>query len=104
MGHYKLPRRQRHYPADHRLVDRSSWSPQLLPPVDWVFTVSSGLCGLATSLNQLILFRVVQGLAGGGLQPCSQGVLLDAFPREKQGAAMTLFGLAALLAPVVGPT
>jgi len=69
-----------------------------------VFTVSSGLCGLATSLNQLILFRVVQGLAGGGLQPCSQGVLLDAFPPEKQGAAMTLFGLAALLAPVVGPT
>jgi DHA2 family multidrug resistance protein len=52
----------------------------------------------------LILFRVLQGLAGGGLQPCSQGVLLDAFPPEKQGTAMTLFGLAALLAPVVGPT
>jgi DHA2 family multidrug resistance protein len=59
---------------------------------------------MATSLGQLILFRVLQGLAGGGLQPCSQGVLLDAFPREKQGTAMTLFGLAALLAPVVGPT
>src|SRR5262249_1111152 len=69
-----------------------------------VFPVSSGLGGMANSLNQLILFRVVQGLAGGGLQPCSQGVLLDAFPPEKQGAAMTLFGLAALLAPVVGPT
>ncbi len=59
---------------------------------------------MATSLNQLILFRVIQGLAGGGLQPCSQGVLLDAFPAEKQGTAMTLFGLAALVAPVVGPT
>src|SRR5580704_13516946 len=69
-----------------------------------VFTLASGLCGLATSLNQLIFFRVIQGLAGGGLQPSSQGVLLDAFPREKQGTAMTLFGLAALLAPVVGPT
>src|SRR5246500_1709500 len=69
-----------------------------------VFTVSSALCGLATSLGQLILFRVIQGLAGGGLQPSSQSVLLDAFPREKQGVAMTLFGLAALLAPVVGPT
>jgi DHA2 family multidrug resistance protein len=46
----------------------------------------------------------LQGLAGGGLQPSSQGVLLDAFPVEKQGIAMTLFGLAALLAPVVGPT
>jgi MFS transporter, DHA2 family, multidrug resistance protein len=69
-----------------------------------VFTVASGLCGIATSLSQLILFRVIQGLAGGGLQPSSQGVLLDAFPREKQGVAMTLFGLAALIAPVVGPT
>jgi DHA2 family multidrug resistance protein len=69
-----------------------------------VFTLASGLCGMATSLNQLIFFRVIQGLAGGGLQPSSQGVLLDAFPRERQGTAMTLFGLAALLAPVVGPT
>jgi DHA2 family multidrug resistance protein len=69
-----------------------------------VFTLSSGLCGMATSLGQLILFRVLQGLAGGGLQPSSQAVLLDAFPPEKQGAAMTLFGVAALIAPVVGPT
>ena len=52
----------------------------------------------------LIASRVLQGFAGGGLQPSSQGVLLDAFPKEKQGAAMTLFGIAALLAPVVGPT
>ena len=69
-----------------------------------LFTLSSALCGAATGLGQLILFRVLQGLAGGGLQPSSQAVLLDAFPREKQGAAMTLFGLAALIAPVVGPT
>ena len=55
-----------------------------------VFTIASGLCGMATSLEQLILFRVIQGLAGGGLQPSSQGVLLDAFPREKQGQAQTL--------------
>jgi DHA2 family multidrug resistance protein len=69
-----------------------------------VFTLASGLCGMATSLGALILFRVIQGLAGGGLQPSSQGILLDAFPPEKQGAAQTLFGIAALLAPVVGPT
>jgi DHA2 family multidrug resistance protein len=69
-----------------------------------VFTIASGLCGMATSLGQIILFRVIQGLAGGGLQPSSQGVLLDAFPPEKQGAAQTMFGVAALLAPVVGPT
>ena len=59
---------------------------------------------MATSLEQIILFRVIQGLAGGGLQPSSQGVLLDSFPPEKQGAAQTVFGVAALLAPVVGPT
>jgi MFS transporter, DHA2 family, multidrug resistance protein len=69
-----------------------------------VFTLSSALCGLAGSLGQLILFRVLQGLAGGGLQPSSQGVLLDAFPQERQGVAMTLFGFAALIAPVLGPT
>ena len=69
-----------------------------------IFTLASALCGMATSLGQLIAFRVIQGLAGGGLQPSSQAVLLDAFPREKQGTAMTLFGLAALLAPVIGPT
>src|ERR1700722_5991800 len=69
-----------------------------------VFTISSVFCGMARSLNQLILFRVVQGLAGGGLQPSSQGILLDTFPPEKQGAAQTLFGVAALIAPVLGPT
>ena len=69
-----------------------------------VFTASSLLCGLATNLGMLIFFRALQGLAGGGLQPCSQGILLDTFPAEKQGAAQTAFGLAALLAPVVGPT
>ncbi len=62
------------------------------------------MCGLAGSLGQLILFRVIQGLAGGGLQPGSQGILLDAFPRERQGVAMTMFGLAVLIAPIVGPT
>ena len=64
-----------------------------------LFSLASALCGFATSLSQIIIFRIVQGLAGGGLQPCSQGVLLDAFPEEKQGAAMTLFGVAAVLGP-----
>ena len=69
-----------------------------------VFTLASAMCGFATSLSQMILFRVIQGLSGGGLQPCSQGILMDSFPPEKQGTAMTLFGLAAIIAPVVGPT
>ena len=63
-----------------------------------LFTIASGLCGMATSLWQIILFRMLQGLAGGGLQPSSQGALLDAFPPEKQGVAQTMFGVAALLA------
>ena len=69
-----------------------------------IFTLASVMCGMASSLNMLIAARVLQGLAGGGLQPSSQGILLDAFPKEKQGTAMTIFGIAALLAPVVGPT
>ena len=69
-----------------------------------VFTLASALCGAAPTLGALIAFRVLQGLAGGGLQPSSQGILLDAFPPAKQGAAQALFGIAALLAPVVGPT
>ncbi len=69
-----------------------------------VFTGASALCGMAVSLSMLIGARVLQGLAGGGLQPSSQGILLDAFPPESQGTAMTLFAMAALLAPVVGPT
>ncbi len=69
-----------------------------------MFTLASAWCGMATSLPMLIAARVLQGLAGGGLQPSSQSILLDAFPREKQGSAMTIFGIAALLAPVFGPT
>lgn len=69
-----------------------------------IFTLCSALCGFSTNLGQLIFFRVVQGLAGGGLQPSSQGILFDIFPKEKQGMAMTIFGVAALVAPVLGPT
>ncbi len=69
-----------------------------------IFTVSSALCGLATSLEQLILFRIIQGLGGGGLQPVTQAVLVDIFPEEKQGSAQAFFGIAALIAPVIGPT
>src|SRR6188474_1741288 len=68
------------------------------------FAFASAMCGMATNLEMLIAARVLQGLAGGGLQPSSQGVLLDAFPRDKQGTAQAVFGIAALLAPVVGPT
>jgi DHA2 family multidrug resistance protein len=68
------------------------------------FTFASAMCGMAGSLSFIIASRALQGVAGGGLQPSSQAVLLDAFPQEKQGQAMTIFGMAALLAPVIGPT
>ena len=87
-----------------RLAGGSPRPPQLLSALDRRVHDSSGLCGMATSLWQIIVFRALQGVGGGGLQPSSQGILLDSFPAEKQGAAMTLFGVAALLAPVVGPT
>src|SRR5579872_4774530 len=69
-----------------------------------IFTVSSFLCGVAPSLGLLILFRVLQGLGGGALQPISQAILVESFPREKQGAAMAFYGMGVVVAPVVGPT
>ena len=68
------------------------------------FTVTSLLCGLATTLSSLIFFRVLQGLTGGGLQPLAQAILLETFPREKHGHAMAAFGFGILLAPILGPT
>jgi DHA2 family multidrug resistance protein len=68
------------------------------------FSIASLLCGMASSLPQLIVFRVLQGLAGGGLQPLSQAILLETFPKEKHGQAMAAFGLGIIVAPIVGPT
>ena len=68
------------------------------------FTLTSLLCGMATSLESLIFFRVLQGLTGGGLQPLAQAVLLETFPPRKHGTAMAAFGLGIILAPILGPT
>jgi MFS transporter, DHA2 family, multidrug resistance protein len=69
-----------------------------------LFTASSVLCGLAWNLQSLLLFRILQGLGGGGMVPVSQSILADAFPQEKRGQAFALFGVAVVVAPVVGPT
>jgi MFS transporter, DHA2 family, multidrug resistance protein len=69
-----------------------------------LFTASSVLCGFAPNLHALLLFRVLQGLAGGGMVPASQSILADSFPPEKRGQAFALFGIAVVVAPVVGPT
>ena len=68
------------------------------------FSITSLLCGMATSLNWLIFFRVLQGLSGGGLQPLSQSVLLETFPPKKHGTAMAAYGLGIIIAPILGPT
>jgi DHA2 family multidrug resistance protein len=69
-----------------------------------IFTVSSLLCGLAPSLPFLLLFRVMQGAGGGGLQPMAQAILADTFPPEKRGLAFAAYGITAIMAPTIGPT
>ncbi len=109
-------------------LDESTWvltgylisNAVVLPSTDWLssffgrkryqiisisaFAAASALCGAATSLPLLVLARVIQGAAGGGLQPVSQAILLESFPREKHGQAMAVFGLGIILAPLIGPT
>jgi DHA2 family multidrug resistance protein len=68
------------------------------------FTVTSLLCGLAPNLASLIVLRALQGATGGGLQPVGQAILTDSFPPEKRGMASAIYGIAAVVAPTVGPT
>ncbi len=69
-----------------------------------LFTVSSLLCGMAPTLGLLVVFRILQGIGGGALQPVSQAILVESFPREKQGMAMAVYGMGVVVAPVIGPT
>jgi len=69
-----------------------------------VFTVSSFLCGVAPNLGFLLLFRVLQGAGGGGLQPMAQAILADTFPPHQRGLAFALYGITAVMAPTIGPT
>jgi DHA2 family multidrug resistance protein len=68
-----------------------------------LFTITSFLCGVAPSLGMLILFRVLQGLGGGGLAPVEQAILVDTFPAEKRAAPFALYSMAIVTAPAVGP-
>jgi DHA2 family multidrug resistance protein len=69
-----------------------------------IFTVSSFLCGAAPSLPLLLLFRILQGAGGGGMQPMAQAIMADSFEPQKRGQAFALYGLVAVLAPSIGPT
>ena len=70
----------------------------------FIFTVSSFLCGIAPNLGALLLFRMLQGIGGGGLQPMAQAILADTFPPEKRGLAFALYGITVVVAPTIGPT
>lgn len=69
----------------------------------FLFTVSSLLCGLSVNLPMLLFMRVLQGIGGGAMAPISQAILMESFPKSKQGTAQALFGLGVVVAPVVGP-
>jgi DHA2 family multidrug resistance protein len=68
-----------------------------------MFTVASAACGMANELGVLILARVLQGAAGGALQPLSQAILMESFPPAKRGVAMAIFGMGVVVAPIIGP-
>jgi MFS transporter, DHA2 family, multidrug resistance protein len=69
-----------------------------------IFTLSSFMCGAATSLPMLILARVVQGAGGGALQPIAQATMLESFPPDRRGVAMAIYGMGVVVAPIIGPT
>src|ERR1700758_3953297 len=109
-------------------IDRSTWiittyliaNAIILPASGWlsnvigrkrfymlcvgIFTFASLLCGLAPSLGSLIVFRILQGLGGGGMPTSEQAMLADTFPPEKRPQAFALYGIAVIVAPTVGPT
>ena len=70
----------------------------------FLFTVSSFLCGFAPNLPALIIFRILQGAGGGGLQPSEQAILADTFPPARRGMAFAVYGVAVVMAPAIGPT
>jgi DHA2 family multidrug resistance protein len=69
-----------------------------------LFTLSSFLCGIAPTLGLLVIFRIIQGIGGGGLQPSEQAILADTFPPRQRGMAFAIYGIAVVTAPAIGPT
>lgn len=68
------------------------------------FTAASVMCGLSTSLQEIVLFRLLQGVAGAGLAPSAQAILVTVYPKKEHGRAMAIFGLGAMIGPILGPT
>ncbi len=95
--------------ANAVIIPMSGWLARLMGRKRYLlvsliaFTASSLLCGLAATLPQLVLFRVLQGIGGGGLQPMSQAILMETFPPQQRGLAMAVFGMGVVLGPILGP-
>ena len=68
-----------------------------------LFTIASMLCGLARNLGEMVIFRFLQGAGGGGILPISQAIMMESFPKEKRGMAMSVFGMGIIIAPITGP-
>lgn len=68
-----------------------------------LFTIASMLCGMAQNIEFMILARILQGFGGGGILPISQAIMIESFPKEKRGVAMSVFGMGVILAPIIGP-
>jgi len=109
-------------------VDQISWvltsyivaSAVMTPPTGWLagrfgrkrlllvsvigFTLASMACGLATSLSQIVAFRLLQGVFGAALSPLAQATLLDTYPRQRHGQAMAIYGMGLMVGPILGPT
>jgi DHA2 family multidrug resistance protein len=69
-----------------------------------IFTIASLLCGTARDVTTLVIYRVIQGIGGGALQPTAQSILFESFPMEKRGQGMAIFGIGAMVGPAIGPT
>jgi DHA2 family multidrug resistance protein len=69
-----------------------------------IFTIASLLCGTSHTVQELVIWRIVQGLGGGALQPTAQAILFESYPANKRGQAMAIFGIGAMVGPAIGPT
>lgn len=90
-------------PATGWLADRFGRKQVFLASV-LAFTIASGLCAMAPTLGWLVAFRVLQGLGGGAMMPVGMAIVLGLFPKERHGRALSVWGMAAMVAPAIGPT
>jgi len=96
--------------ANGVIIPSTAWFSTLLGRKNFLliatilFTLASAMCGLASSMTMLIIARVIQGIGGGAIMPIAQAVMMEEFPPEERGMAMSVFGFGVIFAPIIGPT